>query len=390
MDDWREVMLSEVAEEVTVGHVGTMSDQYRDGGIPFLRSQNVRPHRIDLADIKFVDSNFHAMLKKSALAPGDVVTVRTGKPGTSAVVPESIPVANCSDLVITRPGLDLDARWLSYYLNFVVHSHIGGYLVGAVQQHFNVKSAKQLKLLLPKVGEQRAIAAALGALDDKIAANERVIEAAHELMLSIVRSVDRWEQLSDLAQHSTASVRPEDFDGVVAHFSLPAFDDGGMPEISCGDAIKSNKFLLPGPCVLFSKLNPRIPRIWNVTSLPSETALASTEFVVLSPLGVDPSVLWAALSQPEISDELRQMVAGTSGSHQRIRPHDLLGVQVRDVRALGSKSADAISWLGQVCDERRQESRALARTRNELLPLLMSGKVRVKDAEAVALSANLG
>jgi type I restriction enzyme, S subunit len=381
MGEWQEVSLSDVAAEVTVGYVGTMADQYRDQGVPFLRSLNVHPHRIDLTDIKFIDQDFHATLKKSALAPGDVVTVRTGKPGTSAVIPGSMPVANCSDLVVTRPGPNLDARWLSYYLNFVIDSHIGGQLVGAVQQHFNVQSAKNLKLLLPGVGEQRAIADVLGAIDDKIAANEWVIEAAQGLMLSVVQSVNRWEPLTSLTRHSTASVKPEDFADLVAHFSLPAFDDGAKPEIVPGQTIKSNKFLLSEPCVLFSKLNPRIPRIWNVSFLPSERALASTEFVVLAPVGVDPSVLWATLSQREISEELRQMVAGTSGSHQRIRPQDLLSVRVRDVRALDSKSADAVSQLGKICYERRQESRALARTRDELLPLLMSGKARVKDAE---------
>ncbi len=384
MGEWREVALSEVADDVTVGHVGTMADQYRDIGIPFLRSQNVRPYRIDLTDIKFIDQDFHGRLKKSALSPGDVVTVRTGKPGTSAVIPESMLVANCSDLVITRPGPGLSARWLSYYLNFVIDSHIGGHLVGAVQQHFNVKSAKKLKLLLPDICEQQAIVEVLGALDDKIAANERVVDAAESLMLAAVAAVDRWESLSCLASHSTSSLRPEEFDETVAHFSLPAFDDGANPEIGSGRTIKSNKFVLSGPCVLFSKLNPRIPRIWNVCRLPTQRALASTEFVVLVPVGVDPSVLWSALSQPEISEGLRQMVSGTSGSHQRIRPNDLLGVTVRDVRALDPKSAAAVSQLGQICHERRQESRLLARTRDELLPLLMSGKLRVKDAEAVA------
>lgn len=383
MDSWRDVALSEVASEVTVGFVGKMADQYVDDGIPFLRSQNVRAHRIDLADIKFVDKDFHARLKKSALRPGDVVTVRTGAPGTTAVIPESLTVANCSDLVITRPGAELNSRWLSYYLNFVIDSHINGHLVGAVQQHFNVQSAKGLRLRLPEIGEQEAIAEVLGALDDKIAANDRVLAAAEALMQAIVEAVGPSVPLSAIARQSTASRKPADFESTVAHFSLPAFDQAAIPEVVGGSTIMSNKFALSEPCVLFSKLNPRIPRIWNVVDVPSLMALASTEFVVLIPNGVGSSALWSALRQPDVSESMRQKVSGTSGSHQRIKPAELMDVSVRDVRTLSALRTAAITSLGKHCQERRHETLKLTTARDDLLPLLMSGKVRVKDAEAV-------
>src|SRR5215510_5312830 len=115
--EWREVVLEEVAEDVTVGHVGPMASEYVMGGIPFLRSQNVEPLRINDSDLKFITPAFHERLKKSALSPGDVVIVRTGKPGACAVIPRTFPVANCSDLVIVRCGAHLDPRFLAYYVN---------------------------------------------------------------------------------------------------------------------------------------------------------------------------------------------------------------------------------------------------------------------------------
>ena len=85
-----------------------MASEYVKIGIPFLRSLNIRPFRIDASDIKFISRKFHERLKKSALRPGDVVVVRTGEPGTAAVIPESLPEANCSDVVIVRPRQGLD------------------------------------------------------------------------------------------------------------------------------------------------------------------------------------------------------------------------------------------------------------------------------------------
>src|SRR6185436_8347521 len=114
---WREVMLEEVADELTVGYVGPMASEYVPSGIPFLRSQNVEPLRVIQDDIKFITPDFHNRISKSALSPGNVVIVRTGKPGACTVMPDSLPVANCSDLVIVRCGKNLDARFLAYYVN---------------------------------------------------------------------------------------------------------------------------------------------------------------------------------------------------------------------------------------------------------------------------------
>jgi type I restriction enzyme S subunit len=174
MSEWRDVALEDVADELTVGYVGPMASEYVDEGIPFLRSLNVDPLRINKNDLKFITPEFHSRIRKSRLTPGDVVIVRTGKPGACSVVPEWLADANCSDLVIVRCGPQLDNRFLAYYVNTVACDHIAAHLVGAVQQHFNVGSARTLRLNLPPLAEQKVIAAVLGALDDKIELNRRM------------------------------------------------------------------------------------------------------------------------------------------------------------------------------------------------------------------------
>jgi type I restriction enzyme S subunit len=78
---WNQVLLEDVAEEITVGHVGSMASEYIPAGIPFLRSQNIEPFGITFNDLKYISHDFHFRLRKSVLSPGDVVIVRTGKPG---------------------------------------------------------------------------------------------------------------------------------------------------------------------------------------------------------------------------------------------------------------------------------------------------------------------
>lgn len=187
-DEWQEVFLDEVAADITVGHVGPMASEYVPTGVPFLRSQNVEPLRINDTDLKFITPEFHARLKKSALSPGDVVIVRTGKPGACAVIPESLAVANCSDLVIVRCGPQLDPRFLAYYVNSVAVHHVDSHLVGAVQQHFNVGSARRMTLRLPEFPEQHAIAYILGTLDDKIELNRRMNQTLEQIARAIFKS----------------------------------------------------------------------------------------------------------------------------------------------------------------------------------------------------------
>jgi len=188
MSEWREVFLEEVASEITVGYVGPMASEYVNEGIPFLRSQNVDFLRIDKQDVKFITPEFHKKLQKSSLSPGDVVIVRTGKPGTCTVIPDWLPTANCSDLVIVRCSDELDARFLAYYVNSIAVHHVAAHLVGAVQQHFNVASARKMQLKLPEISEQRAITQILGTLDDKIELNRRMNETLEAIARAIFKS----------------------------------------------------------------------------------------------------------------------------------------------------------------------------------------------------------
>ena len=187
MSDWEEYLLEDLADEITVGFVGSMADEYVEKGITFLRSKNVDPHRINLDDIRYITPEFHQKLKKSALTPGDVVIVRTGKPGAASIIPDYLTQSNCSDLVIVRPSSNLDRHFLVYYLNSIAVHYINSYLVGAVQQHFNIGAARKLKITLPKIKEQKRIADVLSCVDAKIDNLRRQNETLEEIGRSIFK-----------------------------------------------------------------------------------------------------------------------------------------------------------------------------------------------------------
>ena len=155
VSSWVDRKLDSICREITVGHVGPMVRQYKQTGIPFLRSQNVRPFKISLENVVFIDDGFHCSLSKSTLRPGDVAIVRTGYPGTAAVIPDGLGEVNCSDLVIVRPGPEVNSHFLAAFFNSSIGKELVlGNIVGAAQKHFNIGAAKQVTLHLPPIAEQ--------------------------------------------------------------------------------------------------------------------------------------------------------------------------------------------------------------------------------------------
>jgi type I restriction enzyme, S subunit len=106
----------------------------------------------------------------------------------------------------------------------------------------------------------------------------------------------------------------------VHHFSLPAFDIGKGPDICSGSSIKSNKTIVPRDCVLFSKLNPRIPRIWRIGAEAPEHSYCSTEFwaLVKKSRGVDLDYLKHYLSHDAFLSHPSITPASSTNSHQRV------------------------------------------------------------------------
>ena len=155
---WAWVLFDDVCDDITVGHVGPMASEYVERGIPFLRSQNVRPFRFDPQGLKYITPAFHQRLAKSALKPGDIAVVRSGSAGEACVIPKELTDSNCADLVVMRPSHGLDAYFAAIFINSsAARSHIDDVKVGIAQGHYNIGSARETPVPLPPLAEQTEI-----------------------------------------------------------------------------------------------------------------------------------------------------------------------------------------------------------------------------------------
>ena len=138
--------------------------------MPALRSANIREDGIDPSEMVFITEQSNALLSKSQVREGDVLTVRTDT-GNLSVVDQELSGANCIDILITRPGPEVRPHYLASWIN----STFGKEQVlrkqgGLAQQHFNVSELRELLVALPDVHEQDRISERIADVTEQMGA----------------------------------------------------------------------------------------------------------------------------------------------------------------------------------------------------------------------------
>ena len=106
---WELKRLKFISPEITVGIVVTPAKYYEDSGVPCLRSLNVKETGLTNTDLVYISPESNELLSKSKVFTGDLVAVRSGQPGTTAIVDERFDGANCIDLIVIRRASSFDS-----------------------------------------------------------------------------------------------------------------------------------------------------------------------------------------------------------------------------------------------------------------------------------------
>lgn len=343
-----------------------------------IRSQNVLDNELDLSDVARVPEELTAKLKGVLVQKGDTLLNITGSGNTtigrSALVHEDLGEAYVNQHVcIIRPNKSLVNEIFLQKSIFAFKDELLGLSYGSTRDALTKGIIESFEIPLPPLEEQERIAGILGSLDDKIEASTRLIQIMEDYIHAVIKKISESNSfkrvaIKDLAIHEKNQELPrEHVEGAIHHYSLPAYDSGKTPGVEEADSIKSNKFIIDKPCVLFSKLNPGTPRIWLVNPEDGIKSYASTEFIVLTPKeNVDIANLWAACSEERISQNLADMASGTSTSHQRVRPADILNSKVLDLN-----DQSEIRSITSYIEALRKENLQLAETRDALIKRLI-------------------
>lgn len=408
MANWKRSPLGAVADLC----LGKMLDQDKNRGepLPYLANVNVRWGEFALDNLRTMRFEPHER-ERYGLKLGDIVMCEGGEPGRCAIWREQVPGMMIQKaLHRIRPHTVLDYRFLYYDL-----LHIGKtkkfdqYFTGATIKHLPGEKLAKVEVSVPPLPIQRRIAGILSAYDELIENSQRRIKILESMARALYRewfvhfrfpgheSVPRvpsplgeipqgWDgTIGDIAAIERENINPFDFPGEqFEHFSIPAFDDGRMPAVETGESIRSNKYCIDHRCVLLSKLNPRIPRVWLPLPTGTRRAITSTEFLVLKPNArFSREFIYAKCCSDEFAGQFASQAIGTSTSHQRVRPENVLAMPstVPDLAVVESFT-ELVAPMLSLSEQLRSKTQTLRRTRDLLLPRLLSGQIDVEAMPA--------
>jgi type I restriction enzyme S subunit len=397
---WQVTTLGEACKRgggnIQTGPFGSQlhASDYVAFGIPSIMPQNIGDNRVITTDIARITREDAERLSRYRVQPGDIVYSRRGDVERRGLIHDSENGWLCGTgcLRIRVGNGPLDPVFTSFYLGHPeVKNWIVRHAIGATMPNLNTSILSALPMIVPPVKEQHEIAELLGTLDDKIEINRRMNETLEAITCATVAAMFPWRELHsneirfcEIAEISHDGLNPGEYQKeTFEHYSIPAFDEQRLPVRAMGDQIKSNKFIVHDDSILLSKLNPRIPRVWLPVVTRNMRSICSTEFLVLHPRpGYSREFIYGLCSSATFQEIFATMVTGTSGSHQRVKPEYLqkMAIASPDLKKV-ERFTKLVRPLYARVVHNLQENSTLAVVRDTLLPKLISGEIRIKQAE---------
>ncbi|WP_404386642.1 restriction endonuclease subunit S [Knoellia locipacati] len=262
---------------------------------------------------------------------------------------------------------------------------------GSAQPFISQGDARDLLVSLPDLQQQRGIAEVLGALDDKIAANAALAQSADALAGPVFARACTDPDVSAAPLGSLATMV---LGGTPSRTNEAYWRDGTVPWLNSGKA-NEQRVISPSELITEEALAKSAAKMMPIGA----TVLAITGATLgqvarleieacgnQSLVGVwgpsDADTDWIHFAVREAIPELLKSATGAAQQHvnkQAVANLPIITASKETVAKFGAAVRPLLSRAAQA----DRESAVLAETRDALLPQLMSGKIRVKDAERV-------
>lgn len=153
---WVKARVKNVATRITVGVVVTPANYFDDAGtVAFLRGINVKEYVINSEPMMYITEETNKELSKTIVHTNDLVIVRDGAIGVTAVVPEKYDGANVVSMIIVSLGSEYNHDYLCYVLNsYVGKIQFNLTKIGSALSHTSVSSVSNIEIPKPSINEQ--------------------------------------------------------------------------------------------------------------------------------------------------------------------------------------------------------------------------------------------
>jgi type I restriction enzyme S subunit len=426
LTEWQEVNLGQVVEILSSKRV--FASDYTIEGVPFWRGKEVvelSAGRSITTELYIAEKTYQFLGRKIGFPKkDDILLTSVGTLGRAyKLTDEDRIYFKDGNLTWFRNYSErLDPSWLLYWMRSDIgQGSFEQTKIGSTQQALTIVNLKSLKVALPPLLEQRAIAATLGALDDKIELNRRMNETLEAMARALFRDwfVDFGPTRAKMAGNAPY-LSPD------LWFLFPdSLDDAGKPEGWGFEPVIDQADWINGAAyknMHFSDAPDALPVIkiaelkngvtgntaWTATDLGSRYLINDGELLFSWSGNPDTSIdtfLWSGGKA-----WLNQHIFAVRESGKRSKPflHAMLKFLKPDFAELArNKQTTGLGHVTKADMQRmlictaseavhqafdklvtpifdrafllQTESRTLAQTRDLLLPRLMSGELRVAE-----------
>lgn len=414
---------------------------YEPIGVPVVPTEAIGRRRLRTEGLPKVSTATAERLSRHKLKEGDILFARRGvqATGLSAIVEKEHEGWLCGTgaILLRLNSPDVDAEFLSFALSSETSTAwLKSHAVGAVMPNLNEGVIRRFPLLLPPIAEQQSIAHILGALDDKIELNRRMNETLEATARALFKS---WFVDFDPVRAKAEKRQPAGMEAETAALFPSSFEDSplgliprswthkrmsdflqlekglsykgdflsqdGMPMINLGCFISSGRFSIENLKFYRGDFRDRhIVRTGDIVI--ANTDITQKREVLGSPAIIPPFenqykflfthhvfavrinpdyehlklILFFSLLQPSFRERAVGFATGTTVlalPKDAVLNHALVLPDANLVNAFNDK----VEPLLALSYQNIEQSRTLAALRDALLPKLLSGEIRVREAE---------
>jgi len=425
-------LISDGALEIGDGY-RAKNNELGGNGLIFLRAGHVTDTHIDFDGVERFHAELEPRVRSKLSKPGDaVVTTKGNSTGRTTYVTASMPPFVYSPHLSywrSRDPERIEGGFLRYWSKgreFV--DQLAGMKASTdMAPYLSLVDQKRLRIGLPPINEQRAIAHVLGTLDDKIELNRRINETLEAMARAIFKdwfvdfgpvraklegrppylAPDVWSlfpkrldgegrpvgwclsEIGDVAQvidclHSKKPDRREEGKPLL---QLSNIRDDGLLDMSDAYFISDDDYSMwtsrmeasPGDCVITN-----VGRVGAVAQIPAGRYAALGRNMTGLRCKAEfpfPTFLLEALLSDLMRDEIsRKTDTGTILNALNVRNIPRLNFNMPPTEVLARFEATARPLRAKM-ESGWRENQLLISLRDALLPRLISGAIRVRDVE---------
>ena len=407
MTDGASVRLGDVADFLT-GFPFKSTDYTEDfSGVRLLRGDNIVQGALRWEGVKRWPANLAIQHDLYRLLPGDVVLAMDRPWIEAGLKYAALTEDDCPSLLVQRvTRLRETRRITARYLRYIIGGkrfteYVLAVQTGTAVPHISGGQIKAFEFFLPSIPTQESIASVLGALDDKIELNRRMNETLEAMARAIFKdwfvdfgptrakmegrapylAPDIWSLFPDRLDEEG---KPEgwrywplqqiiDFKSGQNWLSQYRVESSQIPTFGANGRIGfSSNFIDEGRVIFVGKIgscgsiNEYNGKFW-ATNNTYYVKQPSTKYIEHARCLLR-SIDWVPF------------IGGSSNPYMPLKNFDHLQCLMA-ADAIHEAFETIVGALRSFIEHCEQENASLAATRDFLLPKLMSGEVRVKDAE---------